>query len=85
MILHWSLPVGGLVVAAYSQNRSVLVALYCSLAYALLIAAHEFGHAAAAASLRLKVHCIYLAGYGGHCHCRTHNQSLVCRAVEASA
>lgn len=67
VILHWSLPVGGLVVAAYSQNRNVLVSLYCCLAYALLVAAHEFGHAAAAASLRLKVHAIYLGGYGGHC------------------
>jgi len=67
VILHWSLPLGGLVVAAYSLNRNLLVALYCCLAYPLLIAAHEFGHAAAAASLRLKVHAIYLAGYGGHC------------------
>ena len=67
VILHWSLPVGGLVVAAFSQNRNLLVALYCCLAYPLLIAAHEFGHAAAAVSLKLKVHAIYLAGHGGHC------------------
>jgi ATP-dependent Clp protease adapter protein ClpS len=70
VFLHWSLPLGGLLIASYAR-ADWRVALCCCVAYTLLIAAHEVGHAAAAASLRLKVHAIHLSGLGGRCRFET--------------
>ena len=70
MFLHWSLPLGGLLIASYAR-ADWRIALCCCVAYSLLIAAHELGHAAAAASLKLKVHAIYLSGLGGRCRFET--------------
>jgi ATP-dependent Clp protease adapter protein ClpS len=70
VFLHWSLPLGGLLIASYA-HADWRVALSCCLAYTLLIAAHELGHATAAASLGLKVHAIYLSGLGGRCRFQT--------------
>jgi ATP-dependent Clp protease adapter protein ClpS len=70
VFLHWSLPLGGLLIAS-CVHADWRVALYCCIAYTLLIAAHELGHAAAAVSLRLKVHAIHLSGFGGRCRFQT--------------
>ena len=70
VFLHWSLPLGGLLIASYAR-ADWRIALCCCIAYTFLIAAHEVGHAAAAASLKLKVHAIYLSGLGGRCRFQT--------------
>jgi ATP-dependent Clp protease adapter protein ClpS len=63
---HWSLPVGGLLMASYA-GTDWRGALCCCIAFALLILVHELGHAAAAASLGLKVHSVHVSGLGGRC------------------
>lgn len=64
--VHWSLPLGGLIVAAIG-GVGVAGAASCSLAFAALIALHEFGHFAAARALGLKVFAVDIAGFSGAC------------------
>ena len=64
--MHWSFPVGGLLISAYA-GFNIWEAAFFGLGYVLLIAIHEAGHAAAARQLGLKVFAIYISGAGGEC------------------
>lgn len=75
--VHWSVLLIDVYIAGNAYLASSLVsssadwrvAIACCFSYTVSIAAHESGHAAAAACLRLRVHAIYLTG--GASHCRT--------------
>jgi len=66
LLVHWSFPAGGLLVAACA-GVGLPVSLYYSLAYAVLVALHEAGHAVVARALRLKVYRVEISGFGGLC------------------
>src|SRR5947208_3103158 len=66
VFVHWSFPVGGLLISAYAGFNIGEAAFFC-LGYVLLIAIHEAGHAMAARQLGLKVFAIYISGAGGEC------------------
>ncbi|MCU7850875.1 MAG: ATP-dependent Clp protease adaptor ClpS [Candidatus Thiodiazotropha sp. (ex Monitilora ramsayi)] len=66
IFIHWSFPIGGLVISAYA-GFDLWKAFYYSIAYVLLIAIHEFGHVLAARMLKLKVFSIHISGIGGKC------------------
>jgi ATP-dependent Clp protease adapter protein ClpS/Zn-dependent protease len=66
VFVHWTFPLGGMVVATFGKV-SWVGALYCVAAYTMLILVHEFGHAMAAMSQRVEVRGIYISGLGGHC------------------
>lgn len=64
--IHWSFPMGGLIVAAFGGVDPTRSVYYC-LAYTLLIAIHETGHVAAARLLGLRVFAVEISGTGGLC------------------
>jgi ATP-dependent Clp protease adapter protein ClpS len=64
--LHWTLPVGGLLISLI-VGFNPLEAMYYAVALSSLIAFHELGHIVAARYLDRKVFALYLAGLGGHC------------------
>ena len=66
VLVHWSLPAGGVLVASFGRVDPKQWVYYC-IAYTLLIAIHEFGHLLAAAGLRLKVFSLEITGVGGLC------------------
>lgn len=66
LLVHWSFPAGGLLVATWA-GVGLPVSLYYSLAYAVLVALHEAGHAVVARALRLKVYRVEISGFGGLC------------------
>lgn len=66
VFVHWTFPLGGLVVAGYARATWREAIIYC-VCYVLLIAAHELGHASAALSQGVGVRCIELFGFGGRC------------------
>jgi ATP-dependent Clp protease adapter protein ClpS len=66
VFIHWSFPLGGLVLAFIAGARLFESICYC-LAFAVLIAVHELGHFAAARAFGLKVHAIDISGWGGMC------------------
>jgi ATP-dependent Clp protease adapter protein ClpS len=66
IFVHWTFPLGGLVVAGYAQATWRQAIIYC-VCYVLLVAAHELGHASAALSQGVGVKCIELVGFGGRC------------------
>ena len=65
--IHWSLPVGGLMLSIFSGFRLTEWAYYC-LAFLALISIHELGHFAAARLLGLKVFSVDISGLGGQCN-----------------
>lgn len=65
--IHWSLPVGGLVLSIFSGFRLTEWLYYC-LAFLALISIHELGHFAAARFLGLKVFSVDISGLGGQCN-----------------
>lgn len=69
VFVHWSFPAGGLVISWFVGFGEETV-WFC-LAFVLLIAIHELGHALAAAALRLEVLAVEISGAGGLCW--THN------------
>jgi len=77
IFVHWSVLFIDVCIAAnaylvnsfVSSSADWRVAIGCCFSYTVSITAHEFGHAAAATSVGLKVHAIHLTG--GASHCRT--------------
>lgn len=69
VFLHWSFPVGGLFVSSFVHFRIPETYFFC-LGYTLVIALHEFAHAAAARIFGLQVQFVYVAGLGGECGCQ---------------
>jgi ATP-dependent Clp protease adapter protein ClpS len=66
LLVHWSLPAGGLIVGAFVHADPKQWAYFC-LAYLLLVIIHEAGHVLAAVALRLKVFTVEISGAGGLC------------------
>ncbi|MCD2344090.1 ATP-dependent Clp protease adaptor ClpS [Ideonella azotifigens] len=66
VFVHWSFPAGGLLISCVA-NPGVLGAVFYCLAYAALIAIHEFGHFLAARAFGLKVFAVDISGLGGAC------------------
>jgi len=64
--VHWSVPVGGLLVLVVAQVDPTGWVYYLA-SYGLVVAIHELGHALAAASLGLRVYSIEVSGFGGVC------------------
>jgi ATP-dependent Clp protease adapter protein ClpS len=66
VMLHWSFPTGGVLVAGFGRVDPKQWVYYC-IAYTLLIAIHECGHLLAAISSRLRVFSVEITGVGGLC------------------
>jgi len=66
VFIHWSLPAGGLLISFISGVEPIESLYYC-IAFATLIAIHEFGHFAAARARGLKVFSVEITGFGGQC------------------
>jgi ATP-dependent Clp protease adapter protein ClpS len=66
ILVHWSLPAGGVLVSLLGQVDPRQWIWYC-VAFAALIAVHEAGHVLAVVGLRLKVFAVEISGLGGLC------------------
>jgi ATP-dependent Clp protease adapter protein ClpS len=66
LLVHWSLPVGGAIVAAFVHANPKQWVFFC-LAYLFLVIIHEAGHVLAALAVRLRVFTIEISGIGGLC------------------
>ena len=66
VFVHWSFPVGGVLIAVFWRVEPKNWLYYC-IAYTLLVAIHEVGHVLAAVYLRLKVFAVEISGAGGLC------------------
>jgi ATP-dependent Clp protease adaptor protein ClpS len=64
---HWTLPIGGLLLAAWVDFRLETAAAF-SLTYFTLIAVHELGHGVAALLVGALVQAVHIHGAGGACH-----------------
>lgn len=64
--VHWSFPVGGVVLSAWSGFRP-LDLVYNVFAFSLLVLLHELAHVAAARWHGLKVFSVEMWGFGGEC------------------
>ncbi len=78
LFIHWSLPVGGLLIAAYF-NSDLEKTFYFVAAYVALVLIHEIGHMVMAMLFGVKVFALTLNGAGGACCCeelRSYRQAL---------
>ncbi|HXV06507.1 MAG TPA: ATP-dependent Clp protease adaptor ClpS, partial [Burkholderiales bacterium] len=66
VFIHWSFPVGGLLISFWVGFDLEAAAYYC-LGYLILVGAHELGHFAAARWSRLNVRAVEISGIGGLC------------------
>jgi ATP-dependent Clp protease adapter protein ClpS len=66
LLVHWSLPAGGVIVGAFVHADPRQWVYFC-LAYLLLVIIHEAGHVLAAVALRLRVFAVEISGVGGVC------------------
>ena len=66
LFIHWSLPLGGLLVSSLSGFSMPETIYFCAL-YTMLLVIHELGHVAAARTLGLQVHSIEISGFGARC------------------
>ena len=66
--LHWSFPIGGLLIAGFFNSSPEKIIFFVS-AYLLLVLIHEIGHLLFARFFGLKVHAITVTGGGGRCFC----------------
>lgn len=76
--VHWSVPIGAVLVVLVGRvdpNGWI----YYVVAYGMLVAIHELGHALAAASLGLRVFSVEISGLGGIC--RMQRPQLVWQSV----
>jgi Zn-dependent protease len=69
LFIHWSFPVGGLLVVAFLGDFSPATVLSAIAAYTTLIAVHELGHAAFARRAGVEVHALVVTATGGMCFC----------------
>jgi ATP-dependent Clp protease adapter protein ClpS/Zn-dependent protease len=74
VFLHWSLPLGGLLISAWA-GFNPYEAGYYSLAYLSLIFFHELGHLVVTRWCGLKVFALYLTGVNGECYIQIPNSS----------
>lgn len=66
LLMHWSLPAGGVIVAAFVHANTEKWVYFC-FAYLILVIIHEAGHVLAAIALRLKIFTVEISGVGGLC------------------
>ena len=66
LLVHWSLPVGGVIAATFVHADPKQWGYFC-LAYFLLVFIHEAGHVLAAVALRLTAFTVEISGLGGLC------------------
>jgi hypothetical protein len=66
LLVHWSLPVGGVIIATFVHADPEQWVYFC-LAYFLLVIIHETEHVLAVVALRLKVFVVEISGVGGLC------------------
>jgi ATP-dependent Clp protease adapter protein ClpS len=66
LFVHWSFPVSGFFVSAFTGSTLREVAFF-SLGYVLVVAIHEGGHFVAARLSGLRVFAIEISGMGGTC------------------
>jgi ATP-dependent Clp protease adapter protein ClpS len=64
--VHWSFPMGGILVASFGRVDPRQWVYYC-FAYTLLIVVHECGHLLAGKLLKLRVFSVEVSGLGGRC------------------
>jgi len=72
VFLHWSLPLGGLLISAWVGFNPYEAGSYV-VAYLSLIFLHELGHLVVARWCGLKVFALYLTGLSGECYVQTPN------------
>jgi Zn-dependent protease len=65
--IHWTFPIGGVFIAFFLGNPTLVRSLLLVAAYTIMIIVHELGHAMAAKIYSSKVHCILVTGSGGWC------------------
>lgn len=65
--LHWSVPLGGILISAYI-GFIPLQAFYFCISFLALVLVHEFGHVFAALLQKLNVHGVHITGVGGVCY-----------------
>ena len=66
LCVHWSFPLGGLLVSSLSGHKFPETIYYCAL-YTMLLVIHELGHVAAARAVGLRVYSVEIAGLGAWC------------------
>jgi ATP-dependent Clp protease adaptor protein ClpS len=64
--LHWSLPLAGVLISVFAGFDPYEAIYYC-IGYLVLIALHEFGHAAASRYFELRVVAVDISAFGGRC------------------
>lgn len=67
LYIHWSFPVGGLLVVVFLGDFSPATVLSAIAAYTTLVAVHELGHAAFARRAGVEVHALVITAIGGLC------------------
>ena len=65
--VHWTFPIGGLVISAFSDFKISTILSYC-VSYTLLVVIHELGHVLAAVATGTKVSSVAIVGWGGFCY-----------------
>jgi ATP-dependent Clp protease adapter protein ClpS len=74
LFLHWSLPVGGLLISAWA-GFDLYEAMYYTAAYLFLILIHELAHLVVTRVAGLQVFALYISGVGGECRIQTPNST----------
>lgn len=69
LYIHWSFPVGGLLVVTFLGDFSPATALSAIVAYTTLVAVHELGHVVFARRAGVEVHALVVTATGGMCFC----------------
>jgi Zn-dependent protease len=69
LFIHWSFPVGGLLVVVFLGDFSPAAVLSAIAAYTTLVAVHELGHAVFARRAGVEVHALVVTATGGMCFC----------------
>ena len=64
IFVHWSLPVAGVLLSAFTGFKLATVFYYC-ISYAMLVFIHEAGHLLAAKAFELKTFSIQITAAGG--------------------
>lgn len=67
LFIHWSFPVGGLLVVVFLGDFSAATVFSAIAAYTTLVAVHELGHAVFARRAGVEVHALVVTATGGLC------------------
>jgi len=67
ILVHWSLPTGGVLVSLFARVDPKEWVYFC-VAFTLLVIVHEAGHVLATVAFKLRVLSVEISGLGGVCH-----------------